>query len=365
MSNTPLPGGEYAVGTTTYTVYGERNVSVRVYYPVLKESVEGMEKTRYLSRDMVKALGKTFHVPMNYDKSEADGSNRSECYTEAPRIGGKKFPAIVFGHGLSSYREGSSFLCIELASNGYVVLAPGFQDAGVLTEFDDGTSAPFNRTLSKKMYDPYLGGVIKLSKLMKQKGTDRELAEKFDQFQKEYCKVLIGKVKDCEQDVLAVVSYAKENLSDLIDFDCGIAAAGHSLGGVTAYALCLDHPDFVCGINLDGASYGDNTGKILEKPFLQVCCKDNESVETRMLIDHKSTVYKASFKDMKHVGFADLKFMIPVKAISGKLPAEVLHENLCRCSLEFLDAYLKKTKDKPSFKSNDAVTYTEYEPDVK
>ena len=364
MIRIPTPTGEYAVGTFTYTVYGERNVSARVYYPVLKGSVAGMEKARYMSREMTRAIKATFLVPMNYDRMEADGSNRSECFVDAPRIEAARFPLVVFCHGLSSYREGSSFLCIELASHGYVVLATGFQDVGLLTEFDDGTSAAFDRDLSRKMYDPYFKGVFKLMRLMKEKGSNRELAEKFDQYQKEYCRLLIRKISECEQDVLAAVGHAKENLSDLIDFSAGIAVTGHSLGGVTAYALCLDHPEFTCGINIDGASFGDTAGKILDRPFLLLCCRENECVETRTLIDHRSTVYKAAFRDMKHIGFVDLKFFIPAKAISGRMPADVMHRNECICFLEFLDAYLKKKKTVPSFVSSDDVTFTEYGPDV-
>ena len=364
MIKTPTPTGEYAVGTFTYTVYGERNVSARIYYPVLKESVVGMEKSRYMSRDMMKAVTETFRVPMNYDKMEAEGNNRSECFLNAPRIERAGFPLVVFCHGLSSYREGSSFLCIDMASHGYVVLAIGFQDVGVLTEYDSGASAAFDKELSKKMYDPYFKGVFKLMKLMKGKGSDRDLAVKFDEYQKEYCRILISSISDCEQDVLSAVSYAKENLSDLIDFSAGIAVTGHSLGGVIAYALCLNTPEFVCGINIDGASFGNTMGKILEKPFLLLCCKGNENVETRFLIDHKSTVYKAVFKDMKHIGFVDLKFFIPVKGIAGKMPADAMHKNECMYFLEFLDAYLKKKKNVPNFKSNDDVTFKVYEPDV-
>ena len=364
MIRTPTPTGEYAVGTFTYTVYGERKVSARIYYPVLKESVAGMERAGYMSRDMMRAITETFHVPMNYNKMEADGNNWSECYINAPRIERAGFPLVVFCHGLSSYREGSSFLCIEMASHGYVVLTPGFQGVGVLTEYDDGTITAFDRELSKKMYDPYFKGIFKLMKLMKGKGSDRDLAEKFDEYQKEYCGLLIGKISDCKQDVLAAVGYAKENLSDLIDFSAGIAVTGHSLGGAVAYALCIDDPEFVCGINIDGASFGDTMGKTLEKPFLLLCCKGNESVETRFLIDHRSTVYKAVFRDMKHIGFVDLKFFIPVKGISGKMPADAMHRNESICFLEFLDAYLKKKKNIPTFTSNDAVTFKVYEPDV-
>ena len=364
MIKIPKPTGEYAVGTFTYTVYGERNISARIYYPVRKESVVGMEKVRYMSHDMTKAITDTFHVPMNYDKMEAEGTNKSECYIDAPRIDGVRFPLLVFCHGLSSYREANSFLCIEMASHGYVVLATGFQSVGALTEFDDGTNVSFDKELSKKMYDPYFKGIFKLMKLMKEKGSDRELAEKFDEYQKEYCKLLINKISDCEQDVIAAVGYAKENLSDLIDFQAGIAVTGHSLGGVTAYALCLDYPEFACGINIDGAAFGDTMGKTLNIPFLLLCCKENEGVETRFFINHTSTVYKAAFKDMKHIGFTDLKFFIPVKGISGKMPAGVMHKNECLCFLEFLDTYLKKKKSAPSFINNDEVTFKVYEPDV-
>jgi hypothetical protein len=61
---------------------------------------------------------------------------------------------------------------------------------------------------------------------------------------------------------------------------------------------------------------------------------------------------------MKHFGFSDMKFLLPVKSMVGKLPAQVFHENLCRCHLEFFDAFLKGTKPAPELKSNDAVTVT-------
>ena len=56
MLNIPSPTGEYAVGTFTHTIYTDREeilapgskrvVPVRVYYPVTKESVEGMSKSK-------------------------------------------------------------------------------------------------------------------------------------------------------------------------------------------------------------------------------------------------------------------------------------------------------------------------------
>ena len=160
MNQMPLPAGPYAVGTTTYTVYTDReelrapgtrrSVPVRVYYPADKASVAGLAKARYMSRNVAEGLKKAIHAPIRYDKQEAAGNNVSECYPDAPRIEGASFPPVVFNHGLSSYRESNSFLCIELASQGYAVLAVGHPYDACCAELDDGTCLFFDAELSKK-----------------------------------------------------------------------------------------------------------------------------------------------------------------------------------------------------------------------
>ena len=159
--------------------------------------------------------------------------------------------------------------------------------------------------------------------------------------------------------------YAKKELSDMIDFAKGVGVSGHSMGGDTAYALCARNEDFVCGINLDGALFGDYTNDILRRPFMQVSCKNNENVVNRVYIRHTEPVYKVLFRDMTHIGFADvIKYILPIKLLVGKLDADVLHENLCKCHLEFFDTYLKKLKDTPELKSSDDVKISVYEADM-
>lgn len=374
MVNKPAPSGEYAVGTFTHTIHTnrdevlnpgtKRSVPVRVYYPVLKASVEGMSKIKYMSRDMANALKKSMHAPINYDKSDAAGDNYSDCYENAPKIEGMKFPLIMFNHGLASYREANSFLCLDLASHGYVVISVGHPYDASLTELDDGTKIELHKDTMKRQYEPFLPGAISVLKLTKSKGTDRELADRFDAIQNKYCKYVLSRVDEWEKDTLSAVDYAKENLSDIIDFSNGIGATGHSLGGATAYMLCLDHEEFACGLNLDGALFGNNKGKILRKPFAQISCKTNLKAETRTYIDHTESVYSVLFQKMQHIAFSDLKHMIPIKAIVGGLDADLAHEYVCKIHLELFDSYLKKTKDHPELKSCDMVTIKEYQPDV-
>lgn len=374
MLNIPSPTGEYAVGTFTHTIYTDREeilapgskrvVPVRVYYPVTKESVEGMSKAKYMSREMAEALKNSMHAPINYDKSDAAGENVSNCYENAPEIDGKRFPLIMFNHGLASFREANSFLCIELASHGYVVIVVTHPYDSALTELDDGTKITMHKNTTKKQYEPFLPGAFSVLKLTATKGTDKELADKFDVIQNKYCKYIQSRVDEWMKDTLSAVDYAKENLNNIIDFSYGIGATGHSLGGATAYMLCLYNNDFVCGANLDGALFGNNKGKILRKPFAQFSCKTNLKAETRPYIDHTKPVFGVLFQKMQHISFSDMKHMIPIKAIVGKLDPDLAHEYVCKIHLELFDSYLKKTKDHPELKGCEMITIKEYQPDT-
>ena len=374
MVNRPAPTGEYAVGTFTHTIYTDREevlcpgtkriVPVRVYYPVSKASVEGMDKIKYMSREMAEALKKTLHAPINYDKSDA-GDNVSDCYENAPKIEGMKFPLIMFNHGLASYREANSFLCIDLASHGYVVMSVTHPYDSTLTELDDGTRIDMHKDTLKRQYEPFLPGAVKVIGLTKAKASDRELAGRFDVIQNKYCKYIQSRVDEFTKDTLCAVNYAKESLSDIIDFSKGIGAAGHSLGGATAFMLCLENDEFVCGANLDGALFGNNKGKILRKPFVQMSCKPNRNAETRVYVDHTKPVFGALFDKMQHIGFSDIKHMVPVKMITGGLDADLMHEYVCKLHLELFDSYLKKTKDHPELKSCGMITIKEYQPDIE
>ena len=365
----PKPTGEYAVGTTTYTIKehrpevmpagGMRSIAARVYYPVLKESVKELPKTVMLSENMIKGFKASFHVAPDFTKNPE--SNLSECYTDAPKIPGQKFPLIMFNHGYNSYREGNSFLCIELASHGYVVISVAHSYEALCTEFDDGTWVLSDKK-NTKLYEPMLGGLFAMYKLISSKGSNEELAQRFDVIQRKYCKFMMGRLPEWIKDNEAALDHAKKNFDDLIDFSKGVGVSGHSFGGNTAYALCARNEDFACGINIDGAPFGDYTNDIQTKPFMQICCQANEKAAARIFLNHTKTVYKVLFKDMQHIGFADSKYTMPMKSVVGKLPPAVLHENLCKCHLEFFDAYLKKIKSAPELPDNEAIVSSVFEP---
>ena len=359
-NNKPVPTGKYAVGTMTYSVYGDRNIACRVYFPARKEDTEGLQKVVYMSYETCKGMNMIMPNPVSYKKICKDGGNFSECYEKAKPVPGEKFPLIIFNHGAGSFRESNSFLCIELASQGYVVICIGHPRFCACVELDNGTFEWPIKNLAFKTYKPYVKGAMKLIKLTKAEGTDEELADKLYQFQTVYCEMLLSEMPLWIEDTKRAVAYAKDNLSDMIDFSKGIGATGHSFGGAAAYILCHNEPEFACGINIDGMTAGGFGEKVLEKPFLQICSDKTYKVVTRTHLYTNKPNYQVRFRDMEHMGFCDLKYALPMKSQVGALPPDVLHEHLCKCHLEFFDAYLKGTKEAPDLNDDDAVKVTKY-----
>ena len=77
-------------------------------------------------------------------------------------------------------------------------------------------------------------------------------------------------------------------------------------------------------------------------PFFQICCRENYNVETKPLLDTTAPVHYAIFSGMKHIGFTDAKFYIPIKALSGKMDSLVMYSHLSDIHIRFFDKYLKK-----------------------
>ncbi|MCR4649304.1 MAG: hypothetical protein K5776_09520, partial [Lachnospiraceae bacterium] len=232
--NKPKPTGEYAVGVFSFTVKNDReetmynavgtmrSIPVKVYYPAAKESVKGLPKARYMSKATIDAIRKNFLVPLNYEKVENDGTNRSECYENAPFAEGERFPLILFSHGAGSFMEAHTFLYTELASHGYMVATIGHPYDGMITELDDGTAYKLPKGFRSKAYSPLLPGAVALLKLQKAKGSNEELWERFDAIQKKYNRFLMERIKEWELDTKAALKYLKDNYSGIIDFEKGV-----------------------------------------------------------------------------------------------------------------------------------------------
>jgi len=343
--------GTYAVGTERFTVTdnsreevlgpkcGPRRMEVRLFYPVQKDKTAGKERMR-LSSQRIEALKKTCMV-----KELPEGLMSPECYVEVSQAEGK-FPLVIYNHGYGGgCVEGNLLLCCELASNGYIVAAVGHAYEGAICEFDDGTVALYDKGI--KMQNNGVKAFFAQMKLVRMEAEPEIIYSRFDELQKKYMEFMLGRLPEWGKDTLCVVEALKKSYGERIDFSKGIGATGHSFGGAVAYWLCQYSEVITCGANIDGGVFGDYTGMVMKKPFLQIGCKMNRNFELKPLLATVAPVRFETFEEMTHSGFTDMKFMYEpdsakAKMMVGKMDGCEMHRRLADCHLEFFGEYLRR-----------------------
>ena len=338
--------GEYAVGTCTFSLTddsrqdtlgngGARRIAVRMYYPVNKDLTEGAKKARAISERKKKAVLKSM-APMI---KLPDEMIFPEHY-DLPMTEEKRFPLIMFSHGYGSYAEANTFLCCDIASHGYIIASLGHANEAIENDYEDGYDL-FDKKISKMMYDKNIIVTLIAMNRIKNYKSAREKINAFDDYQNKYNSFIRDRVKEWAADTVFAADTVKKRFAHHIDLSAGIGAGGHSLGGCTAYYLCRNNSDFSCGINIDGALFGEYNDSIMTKPFCQISCRENIFAELRPFLDTSADTYQVIFDDMKHIGFSDVKYVYPFRSVCGKLDDEVLHKNLAYSHYAFFDKYLK------------------------
>lgn len=342
--------GPYAVGTACFSLVdtgrkevlgggnGDRKIAVRMYYPADKAAVAGKERAAIFSPSKKAAILKAYHI-----RNVSDEDNRADYYENVPMAQDQTFPLILFSMGYNSYVESNTYLLCALASQGYVIASVGHAYEAVENDYEDGSADYYDKQINKMMYTSMIGTLFAQSRLLKKKISFGEALAQFEAFQDKYTPYIKGRVPEWEQDMLKALGAVKERYGAHLDLSRGIGASGHSLGGCLAYYLCRYHEEFCCGINIDGGLFGDYPDKPMKKPFCQISCTDNINVETRPFVQTNADTYQVVFDDMKHMGFTDAKFYIPIRALAGKLPPEELFRHLVYCHITFFDRYLKGT----------------------
>jgi dienelactone hydrolase len=150
IPNPPEISGPYAVGTTTYylvddareEIYGSepggpRELMVQVWYPA--EFVPNGKRASVITdvNKFYPALANYLDLPrvMLSHLSLAKGN----AVIDAPLADSDEpYPVIVFSHGWNGFREQNIYQAEELASHGYVVVAPSHTYGALATIFPDG-----------------------------------------------------------------------------------------------------------------------------------------------------------------------------------------------------------------------------------
>jgi hypothetical protein len=238
----PAAGGPYAVGRAVFrwvdTSRPEvltpssddfREVRVLLWYPAVQETGTKVGYFPYLSI-VSKALAESGE--MEAWQVAGLGLIRSNNNLDAEPVKDQgAFPVVIFSPGGGTDIELYSSLAGEIASHGYIVVGINHPYDVEAVELSDGRIAPYNK-------DQWL---------MDSQAHQAYTAERI--------KVRTADVLFVLDQLEVMNSNAISPFGGLLDLD-SLAAAGHSLGGITASDSCKAYPRFKACINLDGLQAG-------------------------------------------------------------------------------------------------------------
>ncbi|XP_066962919.1 platelet-activating factor acetylhydrolase-like isoform X4 [Macrobrachium rosenbergii] len=165
-SHIPVPKGPFVVGCTDIMVgRSKEGTLMRLYYPTnVTDPMSKMDKwtpwylgeeyTKGMASFMAPSISSLFSMLFNWQMRGA----LIPAIWEEPMMD-KKFPVVVFSHGLSANRSIYSTVCTELSSHGFVVAAVEHRDTSACASFtlsEDGSKEHILfRTLqpNEKEYD--------------------------------------------------------------------------------------------------------------------------------------------------------------------------------------------------------------------
>lgn len=314
-----------------------RYIEVKIYYPVSDETIEGKEKSSYVSKRKLE------HLHPMYKKGIKQYITSVNVYDDVEPAEGV-FPIVFFQHGYGGFAEQNTRMVIDLVKSGFVVVSVGHSYEASVIDLNNGGYVCYDKKI--KTVNPMIPALFAQNRLLKKKMDTLVALEEWDKFQNKYCKFMMSRVKVWADDVLYVLEDLKKRekkelfkLSGKLDFS-NIGTTGHSFGGCTSYYLCMYHPEFKCGINIDGGIFGTYEG-LLDNPFMQISCTGNINVATRVIAYRQADVYRLTFNNMKHIGFSDAKYIIPKPMYVGKLGIEKMENALFAAHREFFSKYLK------------------------
>ncbi|XP_040280165.1 platelet-activating factor acetylhydrolase 2, cytoplasmic [Bufo bufo] len=221
-------------------------------------------------------------------------------------------PLVIFSHGLRAFRALYSSLCMELASNGFLVASVEHRDGSACATYhfseEDGSTNPQEIWIPYKNLQPGMKEFYLRNYQVHQRATE--------------CVRTVRLLQDVDagQRVSNILDFSLDTLKDRIDFN-RVAVMGHSFGGATALLSLVKDNIFRCAVVLDPWMFPleDTCYRNIQKPILLI---NTESFQTRESIE--------KIKRMNSEG-ADLQYM----TVNGC-------KHLSQSDIVFLTGYLAK-----------------------
>ena len=320
----PQPGGKFSVGYQSFFLkdsirsdyinpHLERQIPIQTWYP---SSEPNSESRRYIEDE--KLLIEMFQQSyMRQDSTALHNLNTLRTFSKAnaKKLSDKRFPLVVFSHGLGVSKQNYTMIAEELASHGNLVV--------MIDHPYGGFTVTSNGDVLSSRQDT----------LLYSKNGNEVLLERMSSWSQD--------IKFVLDNLLSKTTPLGKEFKNSID-SLKIVVAGHSLGGNVALQYPADDHRVKGSINLDGGTFGNLT-KAPSVPNLTLRSEPIYSVKeledkgrtleewTAMgneidqvftsALENSSEAYEIKIKGVGHMSFSDLPFVLPntITRFGGKL----------------------------------------------
>ncbi len=235
------PGGSYSVGTRTLVLTDQnrkeiysskeepRKFMIEIWYPSVKPGINAT-RAPWMPEAKIVAPAIADYINLPHFFLDHLSLAKSWSYESLPADqSGGPYPVLIFSHGWNGFRQQSTFLMEELASQGYIVAALEHPYGARLTVFPDGTIIPnYPSALPKGKPDDEYEAAARI--LVNQWAGDIG-----------YTLIFLDQLNQHDPN---------DQLTNLLDMN-KVGIFGHSTGGGATIQFCGTDPRCKAGLTLD------------------------------------------------------------------------------------------------------------------
>lgn len=333
------PTGPYAVGTLTLDLTDPsrtdpyapgpttlRELMVQVWYPA---DAPGKKPTPWMDHISVVAPAISAWIEMPSFFLDHLKYAKTDAYADLPVSSAEaQFPVLIFSHGFGGFRAQNTFQMQELASHGYIVVAPEHTYASVITVFSEGRVARHNpNTLPDNVSEAEYDRAAK--RLLEQWTADLRFV----------------------MDQVAEMNMSDPVLKGKLDLN-RLGVLGHSTGGGAAVQVCAVDPRCKAGLGMDAWLIPVAEEVIAngpQQPFLFLYSElwpkpKNMALFEQLFGGMSGPVARFTILGTAHYDFTDLPALSPLApyiGLKGPLNGARVQEIIDVYSLAFFDSVLK------------------------